>query len=155
GRARRMHVAAAPLAGHGGVRVLGRAAALLCFRHQRLVVLLRGLERIRTHDRFAREIAVAVTPGRRRGALVRDQALAVRTPLLFDRGGAVAAEVALVGPERLVLVEILRREEVDGERRDSGRRGSAAGRADERAARTRRAAASATRGRCARGRLLR
>ncbi len=111
-----MHVAAVPFIRKRLVRVDRRAAALLRLFEQRCVMLLRRLELVRADDRFARIVAVAVAPRRIFRATLADEAGAVRTPLFFDRGRAVAAEVALVGPERLVLVEVLRREEVDGQR---------------------------------------
>ena len=73
-------VAARPLvAGHGRVRVLRRAAALRRLGLQRLVVLLRRLERIRAHDRFARIVAVATSPARRRRPLRRRSRRAAST----------------------------------------------------------------------------
>ena len=96
-RARGMQVTPRPLARHGRVRVLGGAAAPARLREQRLVVLLRGLERVRAHDRLARVIAVAITPRRRRRRIVADQP--ILAPEILERGGAVAAEVARVAPE--------------------------------------------------------
>src|SRR5690606_36789979 len=107
----RPDVAAAPFAGHGRIRVLRRAAALPRLREQRLVVLLRGLERIRAHDRLARIVAVAVPPSGRRRRIVADDARPAPEPgpLLLERARAVTAEVARVAPQRAVRVEVLRR----------------------------------------------
>src|SRR5690606_39542462 len=120
-----------PLPGHGRVRVLGRPAAALRLLEQRLVVLLRGLERIRAHDRLARIVAIAISPRGGRWRIVADQRIAVAAPEVLDRGGAVAAEVARIAPEVAVLVEVLRREEVDLERLDALRHLPRASRADE------------------------
>src|SRR5688500_15377421 len=119
-----MQVAAGPLAGHGGVGVLRRTTALLSLGTQRLVMLLRRFERVRAHDRVARIVAVAVTPRGRRGRIVADRAAAVAAPLILDRRGAVAAEVAWIAPQRAILVEVLRGEEIHRERSDPRRRGA-------------------------------
>src|SRR5690606_28816574 len=116
--AARPYVAAGPLAGHGRIRVLRRPAAPLRLLEQRLVVLLRGRERIRAHDRLARIVAVAVAPRGGRGRIVADDPRP-RGPLRLERGAAVAAEVARIAPERPVLVEILGRENIDRERLDA------------------------------------
>src|SRR5690606_35273 len=126
-----MAVDAGPLAGNGRVRMLGRAASRPRLLEQRLVVLLRGLERIRAHDRFARIITVAVSPRRGRRRIVTDQPLTVAAPEILDRGRAVAAEVARIAPELTVLVEILGREDIDLWRLDTFRHRAVAGRADE------------------------
>src|SRR5262249_34863968 len=129
--AARMHVAAVPLVRQRLVRVLRGTAALLRLGEQRLVVLLRRLERIGAHDRLARIVAVAVAPRGRARRLVADHALA-RGPLVLDRGRRIAAEVALVGPERAVLVKVLGRVEVGLQRLDARRVIAVAGAADER-----------------------
>ena len=54
------------------------------------------------------------------------------TPLRLEPVRTVAPEIALVGPERAVLVEVLRGEEVDGERLDPRRHRAVPGGADER-----------------------
>src|SRR5690606_42140311 len=64
----------------GRVRVLGRPAAALRLLEQRLVVLLRGLERIRAHDRLARIVAIAISPRGGRWRIVADQRVAVAAP---------------------------------------------------------------------------
>src|SRR4029079_14934881 len=107
------------------VRVLGRPAACLGLREQRLVTLLRGLERVGAHYALARVILLAIAPSRRARRVAADRRDAgVRAALGLDRPRAVAAEIALVGPERAVLVEILRREEIDRERLHALRRGA-------------------------------
>ncbi len=68
GRVAGMHVAAVPFVRQRRVGLLRRAAALLRLREQRLVVLLRRLERIGAHDRLARIVAVAASPRGRRSA---------------------------------------------------------------------------------------
>ncbi len=91
-----------------------RAAAAASFLQQRLVVLLGGLEGIGADDGLARQAAVAMTP---RGIRVRARVQRVgaqNAALNFGRHRAVAAEVALVAPQRLIGVEILAREDVDG-----------------------------------------
>ena len=85
-------------------------------------MLLRRLEAVRAHDGVARIVAVAVAPRGRARRIVADRHDArVPAALCLDGPRAVAAEVARVAPERFVLVEILRREEVDGQRLDAGR----------------------------------
>src|SRR5690606_28555985 len=111
-----------PLARDRRVGVLGRAAALLRLREQGLVVLLRGLERIRAHDRLTRIVAIAMPPRRRGRRILTDQAVAVAAPEILERRRAVAAEVARVAPELPVLVEVFRGEQIDGQRLDAGRR---------------------------------
>src|SRR5690606_23384123 len=83
---------------------------------------LRGLERIRADDRLARIVAIAVPPSGRRRRIVADDARPAPEPgpLLLERARAVTAEVARVAPQRAVRVEVLRREDVDGQRLDSG-----------------------------------
>src|SRR5262245_56477506 len=122
-------VAARPLAGHGRVGVLRRPAALDRLGLQRLVMLLRRLERIRAHDRFARIVAVAKSPAHGAGTLLADRA--ARGPAVLDRDGRVAAPVTLVGPEVLVLVEVVGREHVARQRLDAFRRLAGRRRADE------------------------
>ena len=131
GRVAGMHVAARPFLELLRRRLLLRAAALRRFGEQRLVVLLRRLERIRAHDRFARIVAVAMTPGGRRRPVVADRGRRVRAPLLLDAGRAVAAEIAWVRPELAVLVEVLRGEHVDGQRLHALRRRAVMRGADE------------------------
>ncbi len=117
-----MLVAAGPFAGHGRVGVLRRAAALRRLGQQRLVMRLRGLERVRADDGLARIVAVAVTPRRRARAPsppISRPPVAPHSSSSADR--AVAAEVARVVPELAILVEILRREQVDRQRRDASR----------------------------------
>src|SRR5690606_24187936 len=108
-----------------------RAAAFLRLLEQGLVVLLGGLERIRADDRLARIVLVAVAPRRGRRRVIADQRLAERpSPELLDARRAVAAEVARVAPKLAVLVEILRREEIDRQRLDALRHLAVARRAD-------------------------
>ena len=109
-RARGMQVAPRPLAGHGRVRVLGGAAAPARLLEQCLVMLLRGLERVRAHDRLARVIAVAITPRRRLRRILADQP--ILAPEILERGRAVAAEVARIAPQIAILVEVRRREQI-------------------------------------------
>ena len=80
-----------------------------------------------------RIVAIAVAPRGRLGSRVADQLRAVRSVLLLDRDRAVAAEVARIRPELLVLVEVLRRVEIDGERLRARGHLAVARRADERA----------------------
>src|SRR5690606_13129932 len=126
-----MHVAAGPLAGNRGVGVLGRPAAAARLLEQPSVVRLRGLEFIGADYRLARIVAVAVAPRSARRRIVPDRAAAVTAPEVFDRSRAVAAEIARVAPERPVLVEILRGEEIHLERLDAGRGLTVARAADE------------------------
>src|SRR5690606_35225987 len=81
--------------------------------------LLRGLERIGAHDRFAWIVAIAVAPRRRRRWILAHQVRAVSAPEILECGGAVTAEIARIAPELAILVEILRREDVDGKRLDT------------------------------------
>src|SRR5690606_17353421 len=100
--------------------VLRRTASLLRLLEQRVVMLLRGLERIRADDRLSRIVLVALPPRRGHRRIVADQRLAERTaPQLLDARRAVAAEVTLVAPELAILVEVLRREQIDRQRLDS------------------------------------
>src|SRR5690606_13077805 len=115
-----MAVHARPFAGHGRVRVLRRAAALLRLREQRLVVLPRRLERVGAHDGLARVVAVAMAPRGRLRRVVADERLALSAPELLDARRAVAAEVARVAPELAVLIEIVGREQVSRQRLDTG-----------------------------------
>src|SRR4029079_1988012 len=130
-REARMRVAAVPLVRQRLISVGGRAAALLRLGEQRLVVLLRRLERVRADDRGPRIVAIAVTPRGLRRPRLADELRAVRSVLLFDRNWAVAAEIAGMGPEILVFVEVLRRIEVDRERRHALGRLTVARGADE------------------------
>src|SRR5690606_35406969 len=98
---------------------------------QRLVVLLRRLERVRAHDRLARVVAVAVAPRRGARRVVADQTRAVAGPEALDRERAVAAEVARIAPRVAVRVEVVGREQVPLERLDAGRRLARRRRADE------------------------
>ena len=111
------------VAGHRRVRVLRRPAAAARLGEQRFVVRLRGLERVGAHDRLARIVAVADSPRRRvrGGSLPIDRRRRWRRAASRQPMRAVAAEVARIPPERAVLVEVLRREEVDGQRLDAGR----------------------------------
>ena len=122
GRPAGMHVAAGPLAGYRRVGMFGGTAALTRLFEQRLVVGLGGLELIRAYDGFARIVAVANSPCRRRGRVVPYQARAVAAPQVLDRRGSVAAEIPRIGPEVPILVEIVGREEVSFERFDTRRR---------------------------------
>src|SRR6185437_8676992 len=112
-------IAAPDLPGYRRERVLGRTTAPLGLGQQRLVVLLRGLEGIRTDDGGAWVVAVAVAPGSGARRVLPDRGIEDRTPLHLDPLGAVAAEVERVLPQVLVFVEVLGSEQVDGERLDS------------------------------------
>jgi hypothetical protein len=113
-------VHAVPIGGRKiGEGVDVRPAAAPRLGEQRLVVLLRRREAVRAHDRFARIVELAVAPrpvGRVTG---RDQRVRRENSALdLRRHRAVAAEVALVVPERFVGIEIRAGEEVDGQRLD-------------------------------------
>src|SRR5690606_34689677 len=101
------------------IRMLRRAAPPLRLLEQSVVVLLGGLERIRADDRLARIVLVALAPWRGRRRVVADHRLTERpAPQLLDARRAVAAEIARIAPELAILVEVLRREEVDRQRLD-------------------------------------
>src|SRR5690606_9863669 len=116
------HEAAVPV-GQRVARVHRRPPACLCFPDQRLVVLLRSLERIRADNRFARVVADAMTPGGGGRVTVLDGAWTARvvTPGRVERDRAVAAVVALVHPEVAIEIEILRGEDVALKRLYAGR----------------------------------
>ena len=97
---------------------------------QSFVVSLGRRECIRAEDRFARIITAAIAPRRASRRIVADdfeEHRRDRAPLRLDRLRAVASEVARIGPRRAILVEVLRREEIHGERLDAGRRGAIPG----------------------------
>ena len=104
---------------HGRLRVDGGTALRFRLGQQRLVVLLRRLVRVRAHDALARPVVVAVAPRRRLRRLGTD---ALPVPHRVELARIVAAVVALVEPVRPILVEVLRREQIDGQRLDAGRR---------------------------------
>src|SRR5690606_5975535 len=103
------------------LRVDRRTAARPRLGEQRLVVRFRGPEFVRAHDLLARIVAIAEPPRRRSRRIVADQRHLVRAPDLLETDRRVTAVVPRVEPERLVLVEILRREDVDRQRLDSRR----------------------------------
>ena len=130
--------------GHGRFRIDGGSALRLRLRQQRFVVLLRRLVRVGADDALARPVVVAVTPGRRLRRLRPD---ALPVPHRVELPRIVAAVIALVEPVRPILVEVLRREQIDRQRLDAGRRPEDRGRraASTSAARgTRRGRAAAT-----------
>src|SRR5579871_87196 len=92
-------------------------------------MFLRGLIRIRADDLFARIVRAAVAP---RGGCRGFVADAVRGPDIGKLARRVAAEIALIGPELLILIEVLREEQIERQRLHSrwrarkGRCGSAA-----------------------------
>ena len=131
-------VVAVPV-GHRGLRVHRRPALRLGLGHQCLVVLLGRLVGVWADDTLTRPVVVAVAPRRRVGRLRAD---ALRIPHRVQLTGVVAAVVALVQPVRAVLVEVLRREQVDRQRLHAVRRSEDRGRATAAAStagRTRRA----------------
>src|SRR5690606_32439241 len=87
-----------------------------------LVVLSCRLERVWRNDGLARVVDLAAAP---RGALGRRRAdqharrREVGAPHGLQRRRAVAAEVARIGPEVAVEIEVLRGEEVALERHDA------------------------------------
>ena len=108
--------------GHRFVGVPGWAAARPGVGDQRLIMLFRRLEWIRAHDVLARPIHLAVSPAGRRWRLAPDArvvgARAGSTAAhVGDLPRGVAAPVAHVRPARAVLVEVLAREHVHGQRR--------------------------------------
>ena len=111
-------VVAVPV-GHGRLRVDRRAALRLRLGQQRFVVFLRRLVLVGTDDALARPVVVAVAP---RCGFRRLRADALSVPHRVDLTRIVAAVVALIEPVRAVLVEVLRREHVDRQRLDTGRR---------------------------------
>ena len=107
--------------GHRFVGVLRRPASRFRVGHQRLVVILRGLERIGAHDVLARPIHLAVSPARRPGRIAADSRVGrARAGAAAAHVGnlprGVAAPVPLVRPQRAILVEVLGREHVHGKR---------------------------------------
>src|SRR5688572_4030096 len=102
--------------GHGGFRVDRRPALGLGRSHQRFVMFLRRLVRIRAHDSLARPVLVAVAP---RGGFLRLRADATRVPHRVQLPRRVAAVIPLVQPVRAVLIEVLRGEQIYRKRRDS------------------------------------
>jgi len=105
--------------------LLRGAAAPPRVGEQRRVVRFGRLEGVRAHDRLARIVALTVAPGRRlRPRQDRHATEVARPALLLDGQAAVAAEVARIAPQGTVAVEVCRREDVDGKRRDAGRRGA-------------------------------
>src|SRR5690606_4489128 len=88
-------------------------------------------EAVGADDRFARIVAVAVAPGCRLRRVVADQGGAVATPQVLKGSRCVAAEVARISPQGTVLVEVLRREDVDRQGFDTGRCGTTLGAANE------------------------
>ena len=125
-------VGAVPL-GHRLVGVPGRAAAPLRVGHQRLVVLLRRLERVRAHHVLACPVHLAVAPAGRGGwsgadaRIIRARTGAAAAHVRHLAGG-IAAPVPLVHPQVLVLVEILAGEQVPGQRLHALRRPGIPGR---------------------------
>ncbi len=79
-----------------------------------------GLEGIGADDLAARPVELAVAPGGRGRRVGADTAALPQA--LDDLARGVAAVVARVGPGRLVLVDVLRGEEVDGQGLHPGRR---------------------------------
>ena len=94
-------------------RVNRRAAGLPGFGHQGLVVFSRRLVAVRADDLLDRVVAIAVAP-------VRDAILA--RPHVGQLPRRVASRVTLVGPVRAIQVEVLRREQIDGQWRHARRR---------------------------------
>ncbi len=89
---------------------------------------VRVVKRIRAQDRLARIVELAVAPcGGSRRILADDfqEHRRDRPMLRLDRLRAVAAVVARIGPERAILVKVLRREEIHGQRLDAWRGGAA------------------------------
>ena len=85
---------------------------------------LRGPERVGADDRRAWIVAVAVAPGGAARRILADGGREDRAPLQFEPLRTVAAEVARILPELAILVEILRGEDVDGQRLHAGGRGA-------------------------------
>ncbi len=83
---------------------------------QRCEVRLGGAERIGTHDLRARIVAVAVAPRGAARRVIADQRHLVGAPDLLDAHGRIAAVVARIAPQGLVLVEVLGRKDIDGQR---------------------------------------
>jgi hypothetical protein len=83
-------------------------------------MFLRRLVRIRTHDAFPVDVLVAVAPRRGGGEIGAEPARLV--PELRQHDRVVAPVVALVQPQRPILVEVLRGEQVDRQRLYAGRR---------------------------------
>src|SRR5690606_1170308 len=69
-------------------------------------------------DLLARIIRIAEAPGAGARRVVADDGVAIGAPLAFEPHGAVAAEIALVGPQFGVLIEIVGCEDVAFERFD-------------------------------------
>ena len=106
---------------HRFVGVLRRSASRLRVGEQRLVVLLRRLERIRTHEVLARPIHVAVSPARRYRRIAPDSRIGrglagAAAAHIGNLSRRVAAVVSFIQPERFVLVEIFGREHVERQR---------------------------------------
>ena len=90
-------------------------------REHFFVVLLGGLEWIRTHDLCARIVAVAIAPSGGRGGCMADRRSFSGAPLSFEPCRRVASEVPRIAPEVAVLVEVAGREDVARQRRDASR----------------------------------
>ena len=104
------------------LRVYRGTAASLRLGEQGRVVRFRGIESVGTDDLVARIVPIAVTPRSRRRRIVTDQRDLVCAPDLLQADRRVATVVARIGPERLVEVKILGREDVHRQRRDTRRR---------------------------------
>src|SRR6185312_5538018 len=110
-------------AGQSGLRILCWTAVPARLLEQRVVVLFGGLESIGAYDGRARVVAIAVSPCSRCSRTTDGRHADLRIPsLLLDGKAAVATEVARIAPQRAVLVEILRREQIHRQRLDARRR---------------------------------
>ena len=98
-----------------------RAAAIARLLQQGRVVRLRGGERVGADDLAPRIIAIAEAPGGRARRIVADERHLVRAPDLLEADRRIAPVIARVRPELAILVEILRREDVDRQRFDTWR----------------------------------
>ena len=85
---------------------------------------LRRLEFIGTDERLAGQALVAQSPRGRARRIAADHRDGIGAVLVLEPLRAVAAEVARILPELAILVEILRREQIDGQRLDAGRHGT-------------------------------
>ncbi len=83
-------------------------------------------ETVRADDFCSRIVAIAETPGSRARRIVSNQGDLIGAPDLLEPDGRIAAVVARFVPERLVLVEVFGREDVDWQRLDTCRHGTVA-----------------------------
>jgi hypothetical protein len=105
--------------GNRRFRIDGRTTPGLRCGHQSRVVFRRRLVGVGTQDALPRPVRVAIAPGGRGGRIGAD---AARVPHPIELSRNIAPVVAVVHPNRLVFVEVLRAEQIQGQRRHSRRR---------------------------------